>query len=106
MCLGLVRFALLCLFLSRLFHFLPRFCHLLIVFPSYFSATHQWVLRGHKGFTLTKEEVANGISAEEFICGFVVHEERGTFEWVEVRSIDPSNLLFSRPIHSVLNELG
>ncbi|KAJ7171516.1 hypothetical protein C8R46DRAFT_1190788 [Mycena filopes] len=42
-----------------------------------------WVLRGHKGFTLTKAEVADGISAEEFVRGLVVDEERGTFCWQE-----------------------
>ncbi|KAJ7347195.1 hypothetical protein DFH08DRAFT_867555 [Mycena albidolilacea] len=29
----------------------------------------QWVLKGHKGFFLTKEEAANGISAEELLRG-------------------------------------
>ncbi|KAJ7144315.1 hypothetical protein C8R44DRAFT_973884 [Mycena epipterygia] len=42
-----------------------------------------WVLRGHKGFALTKDEVNNGICAEEFMRGFVVDEQRGTFKWVE-----------------------
>ncbi len=44
----------------------------------------QWVLKGHKGFAITKEEVANGISAAEYMHGFVFGEEKGTFEWVEV----------------------
>jgi hypothetical protein len=42
------------------------------------------VLKGHKGFSVTKEEVANGISAAEFMHGFVVDEETGMFEWIEV----------------------
>ncbi|KAJ7171501.1 hypothetical protein C8R46DRAFT_1033101 [Mycena filopes] len=47
-----------------------------------------WVLRGHKGFTLTKAEVADGITAEEFVRGLVIDEERGTFWWQE----DPSEV--------------
>ncbi|KAJ7177422.1 hypothetical protein C8R43DRAFT_1193430 [Mycena crocata] len=38
---------------------------------------------GHKGFTLTKEEVAKGITADEFVAGLVVDENAGTFEWSE-----------------------
>ncbi|KAJ7909457.1 hypothetical protein B0H13DRAFT_2272874 [Mycena leptocephala] len=43
----------------------------------------QWVLKGHKGFAITKEEIANGISAAEYMRGFVFDEAKGTFEWVE-----------------------
>ncbi|KAF8209096.1 hypothetical protein K438DRAFT_257710 [Mycena galopus ATCC 62051] len=41
----------------------------------------RWVLKSHKGFALTKEESADGISAAEFTRGFVVDEEKGTYEW-------------------------
>ncbi|KAJ7493986.1 hypothetical protein FB451DRAFT_450417 [Mycena latifolia] len=43
----------------------------------------QWVLRGRKGFTLTKKEVAEGITAEEFTKGLVVNEDARTFAWGE-----------------------
>ncbi|KAJ7142286.1 hypothetical protein C8R44DRAFT_974109 [Mycena epipterygia] len=43
----------------------------------------QWVLRGHKGFALSKEDVASGICATEFMQGFIIDEEHGTFEWIE-----------------------
>ncbi|KAJ7679722.1 hypothetical protein B0H17DRAFT_77813 [Mycena rosella] len=43
----------------------------------------QWVLKGHKGFTLTKKEVAQGITAEEFTKGLIIDEEADTFEWNE-----------------------
>ncbi|KAJ6534159.1 hypothetical protein B0H19DRAFT_440153 [Mycena capillaripes] len=52
----------------------------------------QWVLKGHKGFLLTKEEVAQGISAAEFMHGFVVDEERGTFKWVDNSLESPSKM--------------
>ncbi|KAJ6459991.1 hypothetical protein C8R45DRAFT_1221255 [Mycena sanguinolenta] len=42
----------------------------------------RWVLKSHKGFALTKEEADSGISAAEFMRGFVVRED-GTFEWRE-----------------------
>ncbi|KAF7342571.1 hypothetical protein MSAN_02013600 [Mycena sanguinolenta] len=42
----------------------------------------RWVRKSHKGFALTKEESANGISAAEFMRGLVVRED-GTFEWRE-----------------------
>ncbi|KAJ6567986.1 hypothetical protein DFH09DRAFT_1155577 [Mycena vulgaris] len=51
----------------------------------------QWVLKGHKGFTLTKQEVANGISAAEFTEGFVVDDDAGTFEWIEVMPDPPES---------------
>ncbi|KAJ7078160.1 hypothetical protein B0H15DRAFT_954718 [Mycena belliarum] len=43
----------------------------------------QWVLKGHKGFTLSKAEVANGITAEQFMAGLVVDENAATFVWDE-----------------------
>ncbi|KAJ7247388.1 hypothetical protein B0H12DRAFT_742594 [Mycena haematopus] len=43
----------------------------------------RWVLKRHKGFALTKEESMNGISAAEFMRGFSVDDEHGTFEWRE-----------------------
>ncbi|KAJ6568013.1 hypothetical protein DFH09DRAFT_1155623 [Mycena vulgaris] len=51
----------------------------------------QWVLKDHKGFTLTKQEVANGISAAEFTEGFVVYDDAGTFEWIEVMPDPPES---------------
>ncbi|KAJ7826787.1 hypothetical protein B0H14DRAFT_1244373 [Mycena olivaceomarginata] len=41
----------------------------------------RWVLKSHKGFALTKAEIDNGISAAEFMGGFVVDDPKGTFEW-------------------------
>ncbi|KAJ7162763.1 hypothetical protein C8R43DRAFT_1233364 [Mycena crocata] len=41
----------------------------------------QWVVKGHKGFSLTKEEVANGITLEQFTKGFMVDEEKSRFGW-------------------------
>ncbi|KAJ7703531.1 hypothetical protein B0H17DRAFT_1194065 [Mycena rosella] len=48
-----------------------------------------WVLRGHKGFTLTKAEVADGISVAEFMKGFVVDDETRTFQWIEDSTPSP-----------------
>ncbi|KAJ7088038.1 hypothetical protein B0H15DRAFT_1022606 [Mycena belliarum] len=48
-----------------------------------------WVLRGHKGFTLTKHEVASGISVAEFMEGFVVDEATGAFKWIEESAESP-----------------
>ncbi|KAJ7144269.1 hypothetical protein C8R44DRAFT_865225 [Mycena epipterygia] len=48
----------------------------------------QWVLRGYKGFKLTKEEAENGICAAEFMNGLVVDEEAGTFKWIQ-NSLQP-----------------
>ncbi|KAF7342575.1 hypothetical protein MSAN_02014100 [Mycena sanguinolenta] len=42
----------------------------------------RWVRKSHKGFALTKDESANGISAAEFMHGLVVRED-GMFEWRE-----------------------
>ncbi|KAJ6562116.1 hypothetical protein B0H19DRAFT_1143614 [Mycena capillaripes] len=43
----------------------------------------RWVIKGHKGFTLATKEVADGITANEFMDGFVVGGDAGTFEWRE-----------------------
>ncbi|KAJ7662612.1 hypothetical protein DFH06DRAFT_356058 [Mycena polygramma] len=43
----------------------------------------QWVLKGHKGFALTKTEVNNGISEAEFVRGFVLDEASGRIAWVK-----------------------
>ncbi|KAF7342378.1 hypothetical protein MVEN_01826700 [Mycena venus] len=37
----------------------------------------RWVVKGHKGFTLTAAECANGISAEEFMKGLVIDNDAG-----------------------------
>ncbi|KAK6988648.1 hypothetical protein R3P38DRAFT_3095214 [Favolaschia claudopus] len=44
----------------------------------------RWVLKGHKGFLLTKAEVANGIPVEGFLRGFWVDEGRGEFGYPDV----------------------
>lgn len=62
-------------------------------------AWDRWVLKGHKGFTLTKQELANGITAAEFMQAFVVNEEAGTFEWITVR-------VSRRAIDSALTVVG
>ncbi|KAJ7662603.1 hypothetical protein DFH06DRAFT_1324968 [Mycena polygramma] len=43
----------------------------------------QWVLKGRKGFALTKTEVNNGISEAEFVRGFVLDEASGRIAWVK-----------------------
>ncbi|KAJ7158992.1 hypothetical protein C8R43DRAFT_357632 [Mycena crocata] len=43
----------------------------------------QWVLKEHKGFALTKDEVARGITANQFVEGLVIDENAGTFHWTE-----------------------
>ncbi|KAJ7758955.1 hypothetical protein DFH07DRAFT_447380 [Mycena maculata] len=43
----------------------------------------RWVLKGHKGFTLTNQEVADGITADDFMKGLVVDEKARKFEWNE-----------------------
>ncbi|EFI26963.1 hypothetical protein CC1G_15364 [Coprinopsis cinerea okayama7 len=50
----------------------------------------RWVLKGHKGFLLTKEEVDNGITAEQFMAG--LGQVGGKWVWdndlyVQARSI-------------------
>ncbi|KAJ6615085.1 hypothetical protein B0H10DRAFT_107915 [Mycena sp. CBHHK59/15] len=58
----------------------------------------QWVLKGHKGFTLTKQEVLNGITAQEFMEGLVVNQENSTFEWVEPDTPPPEvNMEVQKP---------
>ncbi|KAJ7229854.1 hypothetical protein GGX14DRAFT_409524 [Mycena pura] len=41
----------------------------------------RWVLKGHKGFLLTSEEIANGITKEGFMQGLVINEATASFEW-------------------------
>ncbi|KAJ7229845.1 hypothetical protein GGX14DRAFT_691979 [Mycena pura] len=41
----------------------------------------RWVLKGHKGFLLTSEEIANGITKEVFMEGLVINEATNSFEW-------------------------
>ncbi|KAJ7119371.1 hypothetical protein C8R43DRAFT_86540 [Mycena crocata] len=55
----------------------------------------QWVLKDHKGFSLTREEVARGISREQFTEGFFVDEAAGTFEWIEALPDPPDSPLTS-----------
>ncbi|KAJ7779729.1 hypothetical protein B0H16DRAFT_1499687 [Mycena metata] len=50
----------------------------------------QWVLKGHKGFAVTKQEVLNGITMEEFIKGLVVDEDEGTFQWLPSTTESPT----------------
>ena len=40
----------------------------------------RWVLKGHKGFVLTKEEVQNGVTAEEYTDGLKRRPD-GTWIW-------------------------
>ncbi|KAJ7119350.1 hypothetical protein C8R43DRAFT_1035322 [Mycena crocata] len=55
----------------------------------------QWVLKDHKGFSLTREEVARGISRQQFTEGFFVDEAAGTFEWIEALPDPPESPLTS-----------
>ncbi|KAJ7779734.1 hypothetical protein B0H16DRAFT_724724 [Mycena metata] len=50
----------------------------------------QWVLKGHKGFALMKQEVLNGIGVEEFTKGLVVDEDEGTFQWLPSTTESPT----------------
>ncbi|TFK24139.1 hypothetical protein FA15DRAFT_431429 [Coprinopsis marcescibilis] len=50
----------------------------------------RWVLKGHKGFLLTKEEVENGITADQFIAGLDNLDGKWIWDndkYVEARSI-------------------
>lgn len=40
----------------------------------------RWAVRGHKGFTLTRDEIKNGITAQEFVRGLERNEE-GSWIW-------------------------
>ncbi|KAJ7936695.1 hypothetical protein B0H13DRAFT_2303395 [Mycena leptocephala] len=51
----------------------------------------QWVLKDHKGFKLTKQELTNGITAAELMEGFFVYEDRGTFECIPVLPDPPES---------------
>ncbi|KAJ7495342.1 hypothetical protein FB451DRAFT_1478036 [Mycena latifolia] len=70
----------------------------------------QWVLKGHKGFTLTKQEVTTGISAAEFMQGFVVNEATDMFKWIEDSSesshtVDPELPIPEQNIPQPLNAI-
>ncbi|KAJ7788708.1 hypothetical protein B0H14DRAFT_2947495 [Mycena olivaceomarginata] len=51
----------------------------------------QWAIKGQNGFKLTKQELVNGISAGEFMEGFFVDENRGTFEWIPLLPDPPQS---------------
>ncbi|KAJ6467875.1 hypothetical protein C8R45DRAFT_474910 [Mycena sanguinolenta] len=55
---------------------------------------YTWVLKGHKGFYLTKDEVTNGLTSDDFLREFVVDEQKKTFAWVgavpESQSVSPA----------------
>ena len=59
----------------ELFYFIYLF---LLIF--FFSDWSRWVLRGHKGFVLTKEEVQNGVTAEQYMDGLNRRPD-GTWIW-------------------------
>ncbi|KAK6988643.1 hypothetical protein R3P38DRAFT_3228610 [Favolaschia claudopus] len=59
-------------------HLLFGFAYLSLLFR---AAWPRWVLKGHKGFLLTKAEVSNGITVEGFLRGFWVG--RGEFGYPE-----------------------
>ncbi|KAJ7026819.1 hypothetical protein C8F04DRAFT_1124344 [Mycena alexandri] len=52
---------------------------------------NRWVLKGHKGFTLTTGEAANGITAEEFMEGLVIDQDAGRFQWRDSSSDTPNS---------------
>ncbi|KAJ7473123.1 hypothetical protein B0H11DRAFT_2037372 [Mycena galericulata] len=58
----------------------------------------RWVLKGHKGFAVSNEEVADGVTAEAFMKGFVVDEDAGTFEWNEALEETPHKI--EKPIRA------
>ena len=49
-------------------------------FINYFSDWSRWVLKGHKGFVLTKEEVLIGITADQYTKGLKRRPD-GTWVW-------------------------
>lgn len=53
------------------------FIHLSFIF---FSDWSRWVLKGHKGFVLTKEEVQNGVTADQYREGLKRRPD-GTWMW-------------------------
>ncbi|KAH6867885.1 hypothetical protein BKA70DRAFT_1579019 [Coprinopsis sp. MPI-PUGE-AT-0042] len=62
----------------------------------------RWVLKGHKGFVLTKEEVDSGISAEQFTAG-LDQRESGQWYWdneafTKARIHRPLPLLVAGPV--------
>ncbi|KAJ7473149.1 hypothetical protein B0H11DRAFT_2282661 [Mycena galericulata] len=52
----------------------------------------RWALKGHKGFVVSNEEVADGVTAGAFMRGFVVDEDAGTFEWNEALEETPHKI--------------
>ncbi|KAK6988673.1 hypothetical protein R3P38DRAFT_3291047 [Favolaschia claudopus] len=67
---------------------IPSSPHSPIILILLLSPWPRWVLKGHKGFLLTKAEVANGIPLEGFLRGFWVDEERGEFGYPDNESKD------------------
>lgn len=53
------------------------------------AAWGRWVLKGHKGFALTNQEVTDGITAQAFMDGLVVDEDSGTFGWNKSLAVSP-----------------
>jgi hypothetical protein len=53
--------------------------HLFLLLFS-FSDWSRWVLKGHKGFVLTKEEVQNGVTADQYTDGLKRRTD-GTWIW-------------------------
>ena len=47
---------------------------------SFFPDWSRWVLKGHKGFVLTKEEVQNGVTADQYTDGLKRRPD-GTWIW-------------------------
>ncbi|PPQ71237.1 hypothetical protein CVT24_009528 [Panaeolus cyanescens] len=51
----------------------------------------RWAYRGHKGFSLTKEEVLNGKTAQEFTYGLALMGDTGVWRWLSDREIREIN---------------
>ncbi|KAJ7679920.1 hypothetical protein B0H17DRAFT_1232732 [Mycena rosella] len=66
----------------------------------------QWVLKGHKGFTLTKKEVAEGITTEEFTKALIIDEEADTFEWNESPQAQPRNITATEAALAVVPQVS
>ena len=58
----------------------PFYFILLVSINIFLSDWSRWVLKGHKGFVLTKEEVQNGITADEYTDGLKRRPD-GTWIW-------------------------
>ncbi|KAJ7164447.1 hypothetical protein C8R46DRAFT_1193083 [Mycena filopes] len=68
-------------------------------------AWSRWVLKGHKGFTLTTREVADGISADGFMQGLVIDDDAGQFEWrqqLDTASPESNNVPADIPVSVVI----